>query len=99
MTATPPVALVTGGARRIGRAITEDLSRNGWAVAIHCHNSRDDAEALAAECRKNGARVAVIEADLDGLFVLIEKDFACTQPRPREDESDMFPNPNAVACG
>jgi NAD(P)-dependent dehydrogenase (short-subunit alcohol dehydrogenase family) len=64
MTATPPVALVTGGARRIGRAITEDLSRNGWAVAIHCHNSHDDAEALAAECRKNGARIAVIEADL-----------------------------------
>ena len=64
MTATPPVALITGGARRIGRAITEDLARNGWAVAIHCHNSVDDAEALATECRTHGARAAVIEADL-----------------------------------
>jgi NAD(P)-dependent dehydrogenase (short-subunit alcohol dehydrogenase family) len=64
MTATPPVALITGGARRIGKAITEDLARNGWAVAIHCHNSRDDAEALADSCRNSGARAAVIEADL-----------------------------------
>ncbi len=64
MTATPRVALITGGARRIGKAITEDLARNGWAVAIHCHNSRDDAEALAAECGKHGVRAAVIEADL-----------------------------------
>jgi NAD(P)-dependent dehydrogenase (short-subunit alcohol dehydrogenase family) len=64
MTATPSVALVTGGARRIGRAIAEDLARNGWAVAIHCHNSRDEAEVLATECRKAGARAEVIEADL-----------------------------------
>ena len=31
-----PVALVTGGAQRIGRAIVEDLAAHGWAVAIHC---------------------------------------------------------------
>jgi NAD(P)-dependent dehydrogenase (short-subunit alcohol dehydrogenase family) len=64
MTATRPVALITGGARRIGRAITEDLARNGWAVAIHCHNSVDEADALAADCRKQDAGAAVIEADL-----------------------------------
>lgn len=27
------------------------------------------------------------------LFILVEKDFQCLQPRPHEDESDMFPNP------
>lgn len=33
------------------------------------------------------------------LNVLIEKDFACLNPRPGEDEADMFPNPNAeTAC-
>ena len=36
-----PVALVTGGAKRIGRAIVEDLAAHGWAVAIHCHVSRE----------------------------------------------------------
>ncbi len=43
-----PVALVTGGARRIGRAIVEDLAAHGWAVAIHCNHSRDEADGLAA---------------------------------------------------
>jgi len=38
------------------------------------------------------------EQALDGgetLRILVEKDFACLQPRPGEDESDMFPNPDA----
>jgi hypothetical protein len=29
------------------------------------------------------------------LRILVEKDFACLQPRPHEDDSDMFPNPDA----
>jgi NAD(P)-dependent dehydrogenase (short-subunit alcohol dehydrogenase family) len=61
---TTPVALVTGGARRIGRAIADDLSRNGWAVAIHCHNSRAEAEMLANEISARGAKAAVIVSDL-----------------------------------
>lgn len=28
------------------------------------------------------------------LVILVEKDFQCLQPRPNEDESEMFPNPN-----
>jgi hypothetical protein len=39
------------------------------------------------------------EQALDGgetLRILVEKDFACLQPRPGEDESDMFPNPDAA---
>ena len=39
-----------------------------------------------------------IEADLGGLRVLVEKDFACLKPRPGEDEADMFPNPNSGTC-
>jgi NAD(P)-dependent dehydrogenase (short-subunit alcohol dehydrogenase family) len=58
------VALVTGGARRIGRAIVEDLARNGFAVAIHCNNSRREAERLADELRQAGRAVAVLQADL-----------------------------------
>jgi NAD(P)-dependent dehydrogenase (short-subunit alcohol dehydrogenase family) len=57
-------ALVTGGSRRIGRAIVEDLAAHGFAVAIHCNRSRADADSLAAELTRSGARVAVVQADL-----------------------------------
>lgn len=57
-------ALVTGGSRRIGKAIVEDLAAHGFAVAIHCNQSRDDADSLAAELRRIGARVEVVQADL-----------------------------------
>lgn len=57
-------ALVTGGSRRIGRAIVEDLAAHGFAVAIHCNRSRGDADSLAAELTRSGARVAVVQADL-----------------------------------
>jgi NAD(P)-dependent dehydrogenase (short-subunit alcohol dehydrogenase family) len=57
------VALVTGGARRIGRAIVEDLAANGWAVAIHYNRSRDDAEACAAQIRRAGGAAALVNGD------------------------------------
>jgi len=59
-----PVALVTGGGHRIGRAIVEDLARNGWAVAIHARHSRADAEALAASIRAGGGRAAAVDGDI-----------------------------------
>ena len=43
MTSTQIVALVTGGARRIGMAIARDLAANGFAVAVHYHGAREDA--------------------------------------------------------
>ncbi|GLS32364.1 NAD(P)-dependent dehydrogenase, short-chain alcohol dehydrogenase family [Mesorhizobium albiziae] len=60
-------ALVTGGARRIGKAIVEDLAAHGFAVAIHCNTSREDAARLAAEINASGGRAAVVEADLTDL--------------------------------
>ena len=74
MALSPPVALVTGGARRIGRAIVEDLAAHGWAVAIHCNQSRADAEALAAAIGAQGGRAVVVTGDfavaasLDGVI-------------------------------
>jgi len=67
MTDEKGIALVTGGARRIGRAIVEDLAKNGFAVAIHCRSSVDVAEALAEDVRKQGGRAAVVTADLADL--------------------------------
>jgi NAD(P)-dependent dehydrogenase (short-subunit alcohol dehydrogenase family) len=69
-----PVAIVTGGARRIGRAIVEDLAAHGWAVAIHFHRARDDAEALAAAIAGRGGKATAVgcdfatEADVGGLI-------------------------------
>lgn len=60
----PGAALVTGGARRIGRAIVLALATRGHDVAIHHRDSVEDAEALAEEVRALGRRAAVLSADL-----------------------------------
>ncbi len=58
------VALVTGGARRIGAAIVNDLCEHGWRVAIHCNRSTEHAEALAGAIRARGGEVAIVNGDL-----------------------------------
>lgn len=84
-TASPPIrtALVTGAAKRIGRAIAEDLAAHGYRLALHCHTSVDAAEALAASLRDGGAEVCVLSADLadlDGLDALVGR--ACDAVGP-----------------
>jgi NAD(P)-dependent dehydrogenase (short-subunit alcohol dehydrogenase family) len=58
----PKNVLVTGAAKRLGRAIALDLARDGWNVAIHYNSSEADARAVAAEAR--GVRTAILKADL-----------------------------------
>lgn len=53
-------AIVTGGAKRIGAAMVRALAADGWHVVIHCHNSRAEADALAAEI----GHATVVAADL-----------------------------------
>lgn len=60
----PPVALITGASRRIGRAIGLDLAANGWAVAIHYRSSRNAADQLVADIQALGGTAAAIDADL-----------------------------------
>jgi len=62
--AIPRAALVTGGARRLGNAIVLDLADAGFDLAIHCHNSRAEADALAGQVQARGARATVLTADL-----------------------------------
>jgi len=57
-------ALVTGGARRIGRTIALTLAAHGWDVAVHYGGSRDDAEALVAEIKQHERRAVALTADL-----------------------------------
>ncbi len=59
------IVLVTGGGRRIGRAIVERLARDGDAVVIHASpRSLEEARALAVEIRAQGGRASAIAADL-----------------------------------
>jgi NAD(P)-dependent dehydrogenase (short-subunit alcohol dehydrogenase family) len=62
----PPnrIALVTGGAHRIGRAITLELAAAGYAVAVHARRSRDDAQELCRELVARGGRAAAVFGDL-----------------------------------
>lgn len=60
----PRTALVTGGAKRIGRAIVEDLHANGYSVAIHANGSHEEAQALARHLSAKGSPCAALKADL-----------------------------------
>lgn len=57
-------ALVTGAARRLGRAIALDLAASGFKVAVHYHASSADALAVVAEIEANGGEAAAFAADL-----------------------------------
>lgn len=59
-----PVALVTGGAVRVGRAICLALARDGFQVAIHYHSSQRAAEDLAAKIASLGTESAALSSDL-----------------------------------
>lgn len=59
-----PLVLVTGAARRIGRAIALDLAGHGFDVAVHWRSSRADADATVADCAAAGATAAAFQADL-----------------------------------
>ncbi len=65
------VALVTGGARRLGRAFVEGLVGAGMRVAIHYHASSTEAEQLAARLRDAGADVATFGGDLGDAAVAL----------------------------
>jgi NAD(P)-dependent dehydrogenase (short-subunit alcohol dehydrogenase family) len=58
------VALITGGAKRIGAAITRRLAVEGYAVAIHCRRSTAEAETLRDAVLRDGGRAAIVRAEL-----------------------------------
>lgn len=58
------MALVTGGARRLGRAMVLALAGRGHDVAIHYLGSQAEAEATAAEARALGVDARIFRADL-----------------------------------
>jgi NAD(P)-dependent dehydrogenase (short-subunit alcohol dehydrogenase family) len=58
-------ALVTGAARRIGRAIAAHLAREGWDIGIHYNTSREEALSLADEVKAAGGDCRLYCQDLN----------------------------------
>ena len=58
------VALITGGARNIGRAISLALGAAGAVVVVNANSSRDEAEQTVATIRAAGGRAALHLADV-----------------------------------
>lgn len=58
------VALVTGGAKRIGRAIALALAQRGWDVAVHYGQSAAEAATTVQDIEALGRRAAAVQCDL-----------------------------------
>jgi len=75
------VALVTGAARGIGRAIARKLAAEGCDVAVNYYNSADDADALVRELAALGRRAVAIQGSVgipdsvDEIFAEFRKHF------------------------
>ena len=58
------LALVTGAAQRLGRAMALGLAEDGYDVAVHFASSREGAEEVVAEIRAMGRQAEAVQADL-----------------------------------
>jgi NAD(P)-dependent dehydrogenase (short-subunit alcohol dehydrogenase family) len=76
---TKPLALVTGGAHRLGKAFALALARMGYSIALHYRGSVTEAEHTAKEIRALGVDCIEIRADLtnpqkvDFLFSMVDE--------------------------
>ena len=64
MTARSGTALITGGAKRLGRAMALALAAQGYDIALHYNQSETEARELATALEKFGAQVHLFSADL-----------------------------------
>lgn len=66
MTTAPPkkIALITGAARRLGRAIALGMAADGWDIVVHYRTSASEARSTVADIERTGQRAALIDADL-----------------------------------
>ncbi len=73
----PPLAIVTGAAHRLGRILALSLARQGFAILLHYHASKSEADETARAIGELGAPVFPFRADL-ARSEQIEKLFAFT---------------------
>ena len=74
-----PTALVTGAAKRLGRAMALYLAERGYDVAVHYAGSATEAEAVAEDIRSKGRKAVTVQADLT-----VEADMQSLVPRATE---------------
>lgn len=70
-----PLALITGGAHRLGKALALSLAHQGYAILLHYHDSEFAAQETGSEIRAMGVPVHLIQADLsndEGIHSLLE---------------------------
>jgi pteridine reductase len=63
-------ALITGGARRIGKAVALTLAKKGYDIALHCNRSEDDAVRTATTVQREGRECEIFSCDLTSLAEL-----------------------------
>ena len=56
--------LITGGAKRIGRALALALSQEGYKIALHCHLSKKEGQALCQTINKAKGHAKLFECNL-----------------------------------
>ncbi|HEX9652294.1 MAG TPA: SDR family NAD(P)-dependent oxidoreductase [bacterium] len=79
------VALVTGGAVRVGKAIAIALAKEGARVAVHYHRSQADAERTLREIESIGGTAALVPGDLAQLAEIEKVAARCYQAFGRID--------------
>lgn len=67
---TRKAALITGAAKRIGRAIALDMAAYGWSIAVHYNSSPQEAEETRDTIRGAGAAAELVQADLRDIAAL-----------------------------
>ena len=73
---SPGKILITGGAKRIGAALSSALVEAGWHVVLHYHQAEQDAQILADRLLAEGGSVETVQADLalpEQISVLMDK--------------------------
>ena len=58
-------ALITGGAKRIGKAIALDLAQNGYDIALHYNTSYKEAKKVLKQVEKLGRKCVLFKCDLN----------------------------------
>lgn len=92
------VALITGGAKGIGRAVALDLAAEGWQIAICYRKSAEEAAEVVAAAHKDGTKALSIQCDVSnpqdatGMVERVEKEWGridalinCAGPYHRVD--------------
>jgi pteridine reductase len=59
-----PVALITGGAKRVGNVIARELASRGYRLIVHANTSIEEAEQFAAELAASGHEAHALQANL-----------------------------------